>query len=120
MRKLLLVVLFLLGFLILFFFFPGKFENRIYNSACDAKCNSDNSNVSQEDKLKRFLECYPPIDGFSVFCLGFSKMNSCSNGAGCFYWCDNTCYGLVSGSGAAPSPIEAKVAFIKNLLRRYD
>ena len=95
-----------------FFFFPGSYRDRQIDQECVNKC--EQKKASAQGGLN-FIYCGPPIDGFSVSCLGMSTKGICVHDSdACVSWCDNACFGLVGGTGAAPGPFEAKVQFVKN------
>ena len=93
------------------FFFPGSYKDRDLDQVCVSNCQKNNSTKSD----LRLDDCaFPvPIDGFSVSCIGVSRQGACTKSASCLSWCTNTCYGIVTGTGAAPNPIESKLNFVK-------
>lgn len=112
MRRILFVVLVVSVVLL---FFPGKYKDREFNESCKDYCQSTLAKGLAKALIS--LDCDTPLDGFSAGCLGVTKKYKCESTNKCYSWCDNICYGLVVGTGAAPGSTEAKIEFIKGLFR---
>jgi hypothetical protein len=111
MKKPASIVLIAIVILAVFIFFPGKYHYRKFNPDCEDYCKG--TATLGGATLREVFECNPPLDGFSVFCVGISKNISCEPQSKCFLRCDSVCFGLVMGTGGAPNPIEAKLDFVK-------